>query len=182
MMRRLGLVLVLAALAPAGCATVSAGRFTNPSALPSVDVPTAELVARRVLMELRFDLVYPQASEGRVETDPLTGASWFEFWRMDTIGAMESLESSLHTTRRRAVVTVSPKDGGSEVLVKVTKERKSAPRTGPDNIGRAYDLYDTEDSELTRENEVAEEFQWLDMGRDELLEQRILERIHAALK
>jgi len=183
MIRRIVLVLLLAALVPAGCATVSSGRFSNPTAFPSHDADAVALVARRVLMELRFDLVYPEAAEGRIETEPLTGASWFEFWRADTIGAMQIAESSLHTTRRRALVSVTRKDAGSEVLVKVTKQRRSSPNTNPDNISRSYDLYDTEDSELARQNELAETmYEWVDMGRDELLEQSILERIHAVLK
>jgi len=172
------LLVLVAAMTAAGCATVASGRFSNPMTFTEADADTVEHVARRVLMELRFDIVYPESSEGRLATDPLTGASWFEFWRHDTVGTMERVESSLHTTRRRATVSISPKDGGSEVFVKVVKQRKSAPGQMPVTIGETFSIYRTEETDLMRQSELAPtKYEWVDMGRDELLEQRILERI-----
>lgn len=183
-MRRVLKRLVLtAALAAAGCATVASGRFANPTTFTDTDADTLEHVARRVLMELRFDVEYPEASEGRLATEALTGASWFEFWRMDTIGTMQSLASSIHTVRRRATVSISPKDGGSQVFIKVVKERKSAPGLGPETMGESFNLYNTEDTDLMRQNELAPTaYEWVPMGRDDLLEQNILERIHVGLR
>ena len=179
----LSVLLFCAAMTAAGCATVASGRFSNPMTFTETDADTVEHVARRVLRELRFDIEYPESSEGRLATDSLTGASWFEFWRKDTVGAMQRLESSLHTIRRRATVSISPKDGGSQVFVKVIKQRKSAPGLGPETIGQAFNIYDAQDMELVRQSELAPtEYEWLDMGRDELLEQDILQRILTSLK
>lgn len=176
-------LLFCAAMTAAGCATVASGRFSNPMTFTETDADTVEQVARRVLMELRFDVEYPQSSEGHLATDPLTGASWFEFWRKDTIGAMQRLESSIHTTRRRATVSISPTDGGSQVFVKVIKQRKSAQGLGPETIGESFNIYDTQDMDLVRQNELAPTaYEWLDMGRDELLEQNILHRILTSLQ
>lgn len=183
MRRALSLLLLGAAVTAAGCATVASGRFSNPMTFTETDAETVEHVARRVLMELRFGIVYPESSEGRVTTDALTGASWFEFWRKDTIGRVQSLESSLHTIRRRATVSISPKDRGSQVFVKVVKERKSAPGLGPESMAETFNIYGIEDTDLMRQNELAPTtYEWVDMGRDELLEQDILERILTNLK
>ena len=183
MRRALSLLLLGSAVTAAGCATVASGRFSNPMTFTETDAETVEHVARRVLMELRFDIVYPEASEGRLATDALTGASWFEFWREDTIGRMQRLESSLHTIRRRATVSISPKDRGSQVFVKVVKQRKSAPGLGPETMAESFNIYGIEDTDLMRQNELAPTtYEWLDMGRDELLEQDILERILTGLK
>jgi len=172
------------ALAMAGCATVATGRFQNPSIFTDTDADTLEAVARRVVMELRFEPIVPEKSKGHIETLPLTGASWFEFWRHDTIGRMQVAEASLHTIRRRATVSVSPKDGGgAQVFVKVVKERKSAPGSMPESIGESFNVFDTEDTHLMRQDTLAEtDHEWITLGRDPRLEQYILERIHAALK
>jgi len=176
--------LLLAVLLPAGgCATVATGHFSNPSAFADTPPSTLEEVALRTLMELRFTLVLPQARPGLIETEPLTGASWFEFWRKDTIGRVQVAEASLHTIRRRAIVSVSPEGSGSKVAVRVVKERKCAPGSTPSSLGESFNVYETEDTELMRQDALAEtEYQWVEMGRDELLEQYILERIHASLR
>ena len=183
-MTHAGRLLVLAgAAAVAGCAAVGTGRFENPATFTDTPPERVEAVARRVLMELRFEPIIPEKSKGYIETEPLVGASWFEFWRGDTIGQAQVAESSLHTTRRRATVSVSPMGGGSQVFVKVLKERKSAPDTTPDTIGWSMNLYKTEDTDLMRQDALAEtDYEWIDMGRDPLLEEYILERIHAAMR
>ncbi|MFO8012699.1 MAG: hypothetical protein R6X20_05260 [Phycisphaerae bacterium] len=179
-----GWALMLAALAAAGgCATVSEGRFANPSVFTDTDAETAEDVAGRVLMALRFEPVIPVKSKGHIETHPVTGASWFEFWRKDTIGRVQLAEASLHTVRRRVTVSISPKDGGSQVFVRVIKERASAPGSMPASFGATFGMHDLEDSSLIRRDVLDERYiEWLRMGRDPLLEQYILERIHRALE
>ncbi len=176
----LGLAAMLAA---GGCATVSEGRFANPSAFSDTDAETAEEVARRILMELRFEPVVPAKSKGLIETQPVTGASWFEFWRKDTIGRVQVAESSLHTVRRRATVSISPKDAGSQVFVKVVKERAAAPGTMPNSFGHSFSKHNAQDTNLVRQDALEEtHYEWVRMGRDPLLEQHILERIHLALQ
>jgi len=183
-MRQAGWVLVLAAAVTAGgCATVSESRFPNPSAFTDTDADTVEDVAARILMELRFEPVIPVKSKGHVETQPVTGASWFEFWRKDTIGRMQVAEASLHTIRRRATVSITPSDGGSQVFVKVVKERASAPGSMPASFGSTFSMHNLEDTDLMRRDALEEtHYEWVRMGRDPLLEQAILERIHLALQ
>lgn len=182
MSRTLACLLAAATLAASGCATVATGHFANPSAFTDTEPGTLEEVALRVLMELRFNIILPQARPGLIETQPLTGASWFEFWRKDTLGRMQVAEASLHTIRRRAAVSVSPAGGGSKIVVRVVKERKSAHGNTPSSLGESFNVYETEDTELMRQDALAEtDYQWIEMGRDELLEQYILERIHASL-
>ncbi len=180
----LSVLTVAAALALVGCATGARGRFQNPSVFTDTDAGTLEAVARRVVRELRFEPIVPEKSKGHIETRPLTGASWFEFWRKDTIGPTQVAEASLHTVRRRATVSISPKDGGgARVFVKVIKERKSAPGSMPESVGESFNIFDTEDTHLMRQDTLAEtDHDWITLGRDPRLEQYILERIHAALK
>jgi len=177
---RIAGILALAFLV-AGCG--EAARLDNPLLLRGTDAKAAESVACRVLQELQFQIVYPQAIEGQITTHPLTGASWFEFWREDTVGNDQRIEDSLHTTRRRATVTITPTDAGPEVLVQVMKQRLTAPGSGPESIGETYSIYDTKVSDLERRDELEPTtLEWVDKGRDDQLEQRILARLQNRLQ
>jgi len=183
-MRQAAWVLMLAVVAAAGCTTVNRGRFANPSTFSGTDAETAEAVAARVLRQLRFEPVIPRKSEGHIETLPVTGASWFEFWRKDTIGRRQVAEASLHTVRRRAEVSISPSDGGgSKVFVRVVKERASAPDATADSFGATISVHNVEETDLRRRDALEEtDYEWLPLGRDQLLEQDILQRIQRALE
>jgi hypothetical protein len=176
-------LVVLVAPMLVGCARHEVMRYDNPLAFSSADAPTVQQVTRSVLQNLRFVIEVPPANENQITTEPITGASWFEFWREDTIGVFQHVESSLHTVRRRVSVTVAPGEhGGASVAIKVTKERMSAPDIGPNTIAQTFSIYDLEHSELARFDETDPQyFQWVEMGRDDRLEQRILERIQATL-
>jgi hypothetical protein len=178
----MGVFAAALALLASGCGQVA--RLDNPMLLRDTDPETAEKVARRILTELRFEVEYPPARKGELATRPLTGASWFEFWREDTVGNDQRLEASLHTVRRRVALAVKPTEKGSEVFVKVVKERLSAPGTGPEDIGEAYSLYEYDDiSELKRLEELdPSRFRWTGVDRDDRLEQRILWRIRKSLQ
>ena len=176
-MRATTILALAAALAVVG-GCKEAVRLDNPTRFAGTDADYVENVARRVLEELRFDIEYPPASEGRLATRGLTGASWFEFWREDTIGSDQRAESSLHTTRRRVLVSITPVGEGAEVLVQVTKERLTAPGAGPQSIGEAYTIYDFQISELFERDELEPSpHEWVEQGRDERLEQEILQRL-----
>lgn len=177
------MVALAAALAAAGAGCKEAVRRENPLALRGIDADTAESVARRVLEELRFEIEYPEASEGRIATRGLTGASWFEFWREDTLGADQRIEASLHTTRRRVTVAITPVAAGSEIFVQVAKERLTAPNTGPESIGETYSLYGFQISKMYERDEIEPtRHKWIDVGRDDLLEQEILARLERRLQ
>ena len=172
-----------AALAAAGAGCKEAVRRENPLALRGIDADTAESAARRVLEDLRFEIEYPEASEGRIATRGLTGASWFEFWREDTLGTDQRIESSLHTTRRRVTVAITPVVAGSEIFIQVTKERLTAPNQGPQSIGATYSLYGFQISKMYEPDEITPtRHKWVDVGRDDLLEQKILVRLERRLQ
>jgi len=175
-------ILSVAAAALAGCTGGHAVRLGNPLAVPGTTLATAEKVSQRVLQELRFQIVYPRIAEGRIETGPVTGASWFEFWREDT-ARDQRLESSLHTTRRRVAIAISPKETGVEILVKAAKQRLSAPGAGPMSLGESVGAHTARDrSLLSRWDDLAPtSYEWIDMGRDEDLEQLILGRVQRSL-
>ena len=180
-MRRALWLLILTALA-AGCAHAPEVRYTNPLIFADSEAGTVEKVARRVLTDMRFEIIYPSSEPGLITTQPLTGDQWFEFWLDDTVGRQPRAESSLHTIRRRVTMSVKPHEQGVQVTVKVLKERASSPNTAPDYISRSLNLYQRRDEVLTVQDELAKTtYRWVDMGRDEALEQYLLDKIRAAL-
>jgi hypothetical protein len=181
-MRRAFYLLLLTTALAAGCTHAPDVRYDNPLVLADYDAATVEKVARRLLTDMRFEIIYPSTSPGLVATEPLTGDQWFEFWLKDTVDRDQRLESSLFTIRRRVTVLVKAHEPGAQIAVKVLKERASAPNTAPDNISYSLSLYSRRDQELVRQDELAKStYHWINMGRDEALEQYLLEKIRMAL-
>lgn len=115
--------------------------------------------------------------EGRIETSYKTGASLAEPWRKDSTKGFERLQSTLQSIRRRAIVTVRPSGAAYEVDVIVQKEVEETDRS-QDSLT---------DTPSRRDNTVARRGRsvfggpntigWIPLGRDESLEQRILQDI-----
>ena len=166
-----------------GCAKQQQAKRVEQICTANLGRAEAMKIAEDVLSRLHFTVAKADAESGIITTKPLAGGQFFEFWRKDTSGRVQSLESSIHTIRRRGTVSISPKGEGSQVFVKVVKERKCAPGTSPDTLGETFNIFDTEDTDLMRQNQLdPTDYEWVDMGRDDLLEQDILERILINLK
>jgi hypothetical protein len=121
--------------------------------------------------------------EGRIETAPLTGATWLEPFRKDSVGSFNRWESTFQTIRRRAIVRVIPDAAGYLVEVIVEKELEDLPM--PEKATAGATVFRGEDSlpsqRLEDVNRVRSSPCWLQLGRDPLLEQRILGDIQARL-
>src|SRR6187431_1089978 len=61
-------------------------------------------------------------TEGRIETYYQTGATYLEPWRSDSSPGYERLHATLQSIRRKAIVTLSPTQGGFWLQVAVAKE------------------------------------------------------------
>lgn len=115
--------------------------------------------------------------DGRLETVYLAGATLSEPWRKESTKGFERLQSTLQSIRRRAIVTVRPTGAAYEIEVVVQKEVEETDRS-QDSIS---------DTPSRRDNTVARRgttigggpttIGWIPLGRDESLEQRILQDI-----
>ena len=117
-------------------------------------------------------------TEGRLETYPEPGATVFEPWRADSVGAYERIESTLQSIRRRAQARVTPAQGGYWVDVTVFKELEDVAQPFMSTAGAATFHYDT--SLVRVVNPIGEQDVnrgWIPYGRDDNLEQRILTHI-----
>lgn len=126
------------------------------------------------------------STEGYIETPYQTGATVLEPWRNDSVGRFNRWESTLQSIRRKALLTVRPVAGGYSIYVTVLKQLEDLPR--PEQaLGGAAVL--RSDGSLPSERVAGPgvELQstpspfWIDLGRDEPLEQEMLRRIRDRL-
>ena len=123
---------------------------------------------------------------GNLITDRTIGATVFEPWRGDSVGARQRWEATLHTIARRAVVRVWPTEQNSYIIEVVVN--KEIENTAPVNMSRnGQDNYFLSDSRRTftdplfnSENHSSD--QWVSIGRDPLLEQRLLAEIEQSIR
>jgi hypothetical protein len=135
-------------------------------------------------------------AEGRIDTYPQTGATLLEPWRGDSIGFRERLESTLQSIRRRAAVRLIPDPAGWRIETIVLKELENMPRpmratTGGASFRNDDSLYRYGTPLPTLGQQVGDQprpvasptpnIGWIPLGRDPLLEQRLLARVTAKL-
>ena len=181
-------IVVLAALGQAGCASISPfipsdEVVENPLVVPAtVDFETAWKATVSVV-----DDYFTIRSENRlsrtIKTDPKVGATLLEPWLPDSVGFNERLESTLQTIRRYAEVKVTPAPGGGHVIaVTVYKELEDLPKPDRQSAGRA--IFNNE-FPVNRFNDIVGPIPaplgWIPRNRDPKLEREIVRRIRNAL-
>lgn len=123
-------------------------------------------------------------SEGFIETAPQGGATWLEHHRGDSVGAFNRWESTFQTIRRKALVRVMPGATGYHIEVIVEKELENLPQPQRATAGAASFQNDQSlPSSRSRDGlgRLQPTVQWIRVGRDVALEQRMLADIHARL-
>jgi hypothetical protein len=182
-MARTNLVVALAVVALAGC-----HRPIQPTEPTTQRVLVADATgedrlweaAQEVLRRHRFPLDRVDRRSGTITTLPVTSQSFFEFWRHDVDTAFDLAEASLRTVRRSAVVQLDrhPESGEVTVTVTVRRETFATPERQFNSSASSLRVFGDElpgvrgERRLTREDDY-----WIDDGRDEAMERRLLERI-----
>jgi hypothetical protein len=131
-------------------------------------------------------------TEGRIDTFPQTGATLLEPWRADSVGFRERLESTLQSIRRIGTVRLQPDPAGWRIEVTVLKELENLPRpmlatTGGASFRNDDSLYRYGSPLPTLGQQIGEQPRpvanptrnagWIPIGRDPLLEQRMLSAV-----
>jgi hypothetical protein len=133
-------------------------------------------VAHRYLFEIERE----NKLDGMIETRYKTGASVFEPWHPDSVGATQRWESTLQSIRRKAIFSITPVEGGFLVGVQTIKELEDVARAA-NSPGAATFL---DNNPLQRDLDVvvgqATPSGWISQGRDADLEQALLRSLNAA--
>jgi len=132
----------------------------------------------RIEREVPVRVVGNTITDGRLDTFPEVASTILEPWRHDSADTYEKVEATLQSIRRRAHVQVTPVREGYWIDVAVFKELEEVVRPAHASAGAATFRYD---DSLTRvvspigEQDVSKG--WISMGRDRVLEQRILAQL-----
>lgn len=199
----IGLLGALAAGA-AGCQTPPQPSGQTERVLHVVDYEQFLDDSLSLLRRCDFAPAYVDRSRGLIISKPATSGQWFEFWRVDSAGGYQKLESSLHTMRRVVTVRVEPVDVGGptmpasspatrpaatqpavehapgpyRVAVEVEKSRYSAPERQVTTASGALAIY-SERLPTTEGLRGARSRHdaWVPLGRDGSLEGLLLQRL-----
>ncbi len=95
----------------AGCAAPVQYETVEQICVPAVGTQDAMQAAENVLGEMHFTIAKVDVEAGYMRSRPLAAAQFFEFWRSDTVGALESAEANIHTIRRIVELNVSEQEG-----------------------------------------------------------------------
>jgi len=134
----------------------------------------------RIDREERLKIIGDNVTEGRLETFPVTGATYLEPWRGDSAPGYERLQSTLQSIRRRASARVTPGQGGYLVEIIVTKELEDLYQPEQATVGGSTLRHDgsvvrTE----ARPGGGPATLGWIAIGRDVALEQKLLSDLYA---
>jgi hypothetical protein len=150
----------------------------------------------KVRSEQRVVFANGVPTEGRIDTYPQTGATILEPWRGDSVGWRERLESTMQSIRRIGTLRMQPDPNGWRIEVVVDKELEFMPRpmkatTGGATFRNDDSLYRYGSPLQTLGQQVGDQPRpvaaptpnagWIPMGRDPLLEQKILTKVLAKL-
>jgi hypothetical protein len=191
-------VLITGVLSVLGCAGPNKTASIAPVQRVCEDTVTkAEVVqaAEYVLTRMQFPLEKLDAEQGLVRTRPLRGAQFFEFWRSDNVGAYDCTEASLQSIRRSVELRVRMEDRGRRtedggdarlrVECAVAVQRLSLPGNEVTGVSAAYGIYARNTptrQRLEGGRQPRRDMAWIDLGQDEALAARILDRIEKRLR
>jgi hypothetical protein len=114
-------------------------------------------------------------TEGVLVTFPEVSPTLFEPWRHDTVDPRQRVENTLQSMRRRAVLRVTPAQGGHWVEVTVFKELEDVKRPEHASAGAATFRYDSSLSGVVDPLPDQQTSKgWIPQGRDASLEQHII--------
>lgn len=137
-----------------------------------------------VLMKHDFQPQRQDRAMGLIVTRPTTSRQWGEFWRQDVDPSDRygMLQASLHTMQRQATVRFMRGDEGWRLEVQVDVYRLSAPESQITTASSAIQAFSgalpTTEGEVSKDPRLRK--QWVHVGRDVAIEERLLDRILTA--
>ncbi len=151
---------------------------------PNTNTLQAMRMAERILGQMHFTIRQMDGSTGKLATNPLSGAQFFEFWRKDAVNSRSLTESSLHTLRRSVTLEFTEQDASTMVTCHVLTERLNVPNREIAGHSSAYGIL-TESSpsapSMRLSPEQKDQMAWVSLGYDPDLAQSILYHIETEL-
>jgi hypothetical protein len=152
----------------------------NPVYIPHGGAAYAQVFGKVIdVLDDYFDIAYENPYDGWIISHPRVAPGIEQPWKAGSPDFYQRVLAFFQTIRHRGVVKITPaNDGGYFIDVKIFKELEDIPNPIRSTAGMAnFRLVST----VERQYEVIEpsifEAGWIPIGRDEHLEQEILERL-----
>lgn len=184
-----------------GCRLVTR-RFAGPSpdgqtvAMPNpmeIPVPDVDFTWNQIvdMVDDYFDIAREQQVRevggvmmpGTIITQPKVGATCAEFLERDSTKGYERLHATLQSIRRYAQLRVVPTGAGFEVFVEVYKEVEDVSQPEYSTVTSTVRRHDGSlvTSNLSDRRLGPATLGWIELGRDQSLEQAMLRNLHARM-
>jgi len=167
-----------------GCQLEPQQQAVKPVCVTGMNKQAALAAAEDVLVRMHFVIEKLDVQAGYIRTRPLMGAQSFEFWREDNVGRFNRLQSNLHTIRRTVEMRVSESPGQLCIAPVVSVERMSLPERDAYNLSQASTMFTGSDNSMQQLRlypDQRAQMEWIDLGRDSRLEEKITTRLKAKL-
>ncbi len=181
-----GFLLVLGILAAglAGCGKTQMMQ-AQPVCLEAISQDKLMQVVEKMLISMQFQIEKYDVENGVIRTQPLRGGQFFEPWRSDNAGRFNTAEANLQSIQRTAELTFQPQPTGVCMQCAVNTQRLSLPEEPIRSFTSSPALYTASSQSkqaLDVKDQRQEQMRWIDLGRDESLEQKIISRVQEAIK
>jgi len=160
-----------------GCSSEIAVEPGVPVCLTSASRSEAMDTCEDVLVGMHFEIEKFDLDKGYIKTRPLRGAQFFEFWRSDNVGSKNTGQSNLHSVLRTVELQIDEDQGRYCVECKSQMRRISIEKDELDNHSVNSGIFSGGRSSFQKLRPKSENLEWIQMGPDTDLEQRILGRI-----
>ena len=177
-------LLLTFALLLAGCAKQQQLQTLEQICLPATAKADAMQAAEVVLGKMHFTIEKADVEQGLIRTRPLPGAQFFEFWRSDNVGDLNSAEANMHSIRRVAELNISRQDSQLCIGCNVNVQRLSIPEQQISSSARAYRMFSQSSpaiQTLILHPRQKTGMAWVNLGSDTMLATEILKRIEKHL-
>lgn len=188
MPRFLLLLCILGVFSAVGCAAPwpssrSPAPVTNPLFVPATNEGVLWERTVDVVHDFHFEIARENRFSRIIETEYRTGSNVLEPWHRDSVGLENRWESTLQSVRRKVILRLIPDEQGTGYLVSVEafKELEDLPGVAANSPGGATFQESTPlERDLNLVVGQSTPSGWIPVGRDVVLEQRMIEALQSA--
>ncbi|MBN2513656.1 MAG: hypothetical protein JXB18_12025 [Sedimentisphaerales bacterium] len=160
-------------------------QLAQPTCFDAVSTEKLMQVSEKALLDMQFRIQKFDVDNGIIRTHPLRAKQFFEFWRKDNAGAYNSAEANLQSLQRSVELVFRTEQNRVCIECITLVQRLSLPEETIRGYNTAPALYTASDRSKQRlevEPERLEQMQWIDLGRDEALEYKVITQIQKFLE
>jgi hypothetical protein len=179
-MTRFILLLLLCSVIICGCGKQVEVKESEPLCLAPTDREQFMKIAEDVLVRMFFVIEKYDIDAGFIKTKPLSGAQFFEFWRKDNTSFKKAAEANIHSIHRIVQMTVDEGEQGLCMKCDVKVERLSIPEEEflvMSEVQETFSETKSSSQSLRTPEKKRSQMTWIDLGKDPVLETKILKTI-----